>query len=78
MGVLFEQSFISPCSLWLLMTGDSSGGVLMAKTTDSGANTVYGLEITPNGGDFIIRFSYLPASRSVLLKVDFNFCYLID
>ena len=50
----------------------------MAKTTDSGANTVYGLEITPNGGDFIIRFSYLPASRLVLLKNNFYFCYLID
>ena len=45
---------------------DATGGVLVAKTTDSGSTTIYGLELLPNGGDFLIRFSYLPGSRTVM------------
>ena len=57
---------LSLCSLWLLLTGDTSGGVLLAKTTDSGSTIFYGLEMMANGDDFLIRFSYLPVSRTVL------------
>ena len=53
-------------SLWVLVTGDTTGGVLVAKTTDSGSTTFYALELLPNGGDFLIRFSYLPASQTVI------------
>ena len=53
-------------SLWLLMAGGASGGVLVAKTTGSGSTTFYSLEVTANGDDFLIRLSYLPASRTVL------------
>lgn len=59
-------------SVWLLMTDGSSGGVLVAKTSDSGSTIFYSLEVVANGVDFLIRFSYLPSSR----MVDHNyFCY---
>ena len=51
-------------SLWLMVTGGSTGGVLVAKS--SGSTIFYGLTLLPNGGDFLISFSYLPASRTVL------------
>lgn len=37
----------------------------MAKSADSDSSVFYSLEVTANGGDFLIRFSYLPASRMV-------------
>ena len=62
---LYSATTFPLCSLWLQMAAGSSGGVLVAKTADSGSTVFYGLEVTANGGDFLIRFSYLPASRTV-------------
>ena len=52
------------CSMWLQITTGSSG-VLVAKTTDGGSTQFYALEVSANGGDFLIRFSYLPGSSVV-------------
>lgn len=53
-----------PYSAWLQITAGSSG-VLVAKTTDGGSTQFYALEVSANGGDFLIRFSYLPGSDLV-------------
>lgn len=52
-------------SVWLLMVDGTNGGVLVAKTSDSGSTIFYSLEVVANGVDFLIRFSYLPSSRIV-------------
>ena len=58
------------CSLWLMMAEGASGGVLVAKITTNGLTTFYGLEVMANGDSFLIRFSYLPASRTVYTRVE--------
>ena len=51
------------------MADGASGGVLVAKTSDSGSTIFYSLEVVANGVDFLIRFSYLPSSRMVQIII---------
>ena len=51
-------------SLWLQPVAGSDG-VLVAKTTGGGSTRFYVLALVADGGTFIIRLSYLPASLQV-------------
>ena len=54
-------------SLWLQPVAGSNG-VLVAKTTGGGSTRFYVLALVADGGSFIIRLSYLPASLQVRLN----------
>ena len=53
-------------SVWVLLN-DSVDGILLAKGSEDGSTIYYGISVTADGDNYIIKFYYLPTTMDVSL-----------
>ena len=53
-------------SVWALLN-DSVDGILLAKASEDGSTIYYGISVTADGDNYIIKFYYLPTTMNVSL-----------